>query len=274
MAQSNECLRLLILGAHPDDAEFHAGGLAIRYRTAGHVVRMISVTDGGAGHHQLDRDSLVQTRREEAAAAGELIGADYLTWDFPDGRLAASIEVRERIIREIRSFAPDLVLTHRTCDYHPDHRAVGQAVQDASYMVTVPLVCPDVPILQSDPVVAYMCDLFTKPCPLQPDVVIDIGEQVPEIVRMLAQHRSQVFEFLPFNQGIAEEVPSDPEEQQSWLTGWFQQWIGPRAGRFRKALIAQLGAEGGQAATWIEAYEISEYAGRADSETLDKLFCR
>lgn len=266
--------KLLILGAHPDDAEFHAGGLATRYRERGYPVRIISITDGGSGHHQLDRETLVATRRREAAAAGEVIGAEYFTWDFPDGRLTPSLEVRERIIREIRSYAPDLVLTHRTCDYHPDHRAVGQAVQDASYMVTVPLVCNDTPILARDPVVAYMCDLFTKPNPLQPDIVLDIGPQAPQVIQMLARHESQVFQFLPFNQGIAEQVPEDQEARQAWLTDWFHRWIEPRAPRFRKALLAQLGAEDGQAAKWIEAYEISEYAGQADAPRLNRLFCR
>ena len=269
----DDALRLLILGAHPDDAEFHAGGLATRYRKRGNTVRMVSVTDGGAGHHILDRDSLVAVRREEAAAAGAEIGAEYLTWDFPDGRLTPSLEVRERIIREIRTFQPDLVLTHRTCDYHPDHRAVGQAVQDASYLVTVPLICPDTPILARDPVVAYMCDLFTKPSPLQADVVLEIDDELPTIVQMLSQHRSQVFEFLPFNQGIAAETPDEADQQLAWLDGWYRSIIHPRADRFRETMIDRWGAERGQAAKWIEAYEVSEYAGRAESERLSQLFC-
>ena len=60
--------RLLILGAHPDDAEFHAGGLATVYRSLGYSVKLISVTDGGAGHHQRSRATLIETRRDEAAA--------------------------------------------------------------------------------------------------------------------------------------------------------------------------------------------------------------
>ena len=137
---SGEQLRLLILGAHPDDADVHAGGLASIYRQLGHVVKMISVTDGGAGHHQRSSAELAEIRRAEAAAAGKVIGAAYETWGNPDGELQPTLEVRHQIIREIRTFQPDLLLTHRTNDYHPDHRAVGQVVQDASYMVTVPLV--------------------------------------------------------------------------------------------------------------------------------------
>src|SRR5436190_14317544 len=104
--------RLLILGAHPDDAEFHAGGLAATYRERGCEVRMISVTDGAAGHHVRTPAELRQMRRAEAAAAGRLIDAAYETWDFPDGHLQPTLELRQRIIAEIRSFGPDLVLTH------------------------------------------------------------------------------------------------------------------------------------------------------------------
>src|SRR5687768_8092788 len=94
-------LRLLILCAHPDDAELLAGGLATIYRRAGHVVKMVSVTDGAAGHHQMSGPELAQRRRAEATAAGKVIGAEYVTWDFPDGSLVPSIEVRQQIIREI-----------------------------------------------------------------------------------------------------------------------------------------------------------------------------
>ena len=169
---------------------------------------MVSVTDGGAGHHQASRQQLVVRRRQEAAAAGQVIGAEYVTWDYPDGELLPTLPLRRQIIREIRSFVPDLVLTHRTADYHPDHRAVGQVVQDAMYMVTVPLIVPDVPILRRNPVLAYMTDLFTRPSPLEADVVLDVDAHVDTIVAMLACHRSQVFEFLPYNQGVPEQVPS------------------------------------------------------------------
>ena len=158
-------LRLLILGAHPDDAEYHAGGLAAAYRRLGHAVKMVSCTDGSAGHQSFERAKLGPIRRIEAAAAGRVIEAEYVTWDFPDGLLQATFDLRHAILREIRTFQPDLVLTHRTNDYHPDHRAVGQAVQDASYLVTVPRIAPEAPALRRDPVVASMVDLFTRPCP-------------------------------------------------------------------------------------------------------------
>ncbi len=263
--------RVLVLGAHPDDAEFHAGGLLWAHAQRGAALRLISVTNGGAGHHQRSGDELAVLRRQEARAAGAVLGVPYETWDFPDAELLPTLELRHRIIREIRTFRPDLVLTHRTCDYHPDHRAVGQAVQDASYLVTVPRVTPDTPHLTRDPVVAYMCDLFTRPYPFQPHVVLDIQPCFDTIVEMLACHRCQVFEFLPYNQGIGAEVPSGAAEQRAWLSAWFGQLIRPRADRFRAALVERYG-ERGSALEWVEAYEISEYAGRLSAEQVDWLF--
>ncbi|MDP7019588.1 MAG: PIG-L deacetylase family protein [Pirellulaceae bacterium] len=262
-------LRLLVLGAHPDDAEFHAGGLVAAYRAADHVVKIVSVTDGGAGHHKLSGSQLVDRRREEADRAGKVVGAEYVTWDFPDGHLQPSLEVRDRIIREIRTFKPDLVLTHRPCDYHPDHRAVGQAVQDASYLVTVPLVAPETPYLSRDPVVAYMVDLFTKPYPFQADVVLDIEPWFDTVLDMLEQHVSQVFEFLPYNH--QHDLPAD-DDRRAWLADWCAHHMGPRADCFRQRLIERYGEERGGQILLMEAYEFSEYAAGVTPEDRHRLF--
>ena len=100
----SEPLRLLILGAHPDDAEFHAGGLAIIYRQLGHTVKMVSLTNGDAGHHLVRGPELAARRRQEAAAAGAVIGAEYVTWDHHDGLLQPTLELRFEVIRELRRF--------------------------------------------------------------------------------------------------------------------------------------------------------------------------
>ena len=98
-------LRLLILGAHPDDAEFFAGGLATIYRQQGHVVQMVSLTDGRSGHHRYTPDHLAKIRHQESQNAAALIGATYDVWEYPDGSLLPTLEVRERIIREIRTIS-------------------------------------------------------------------------------------------------------------------------------------------------------------------------
>ena len=269
---SEQRLKLLVLGAHPDDAEYHAGGLASIYRQLGHEVRMVSLTNGQAGHHERPPEELAELRRQEAAAAGRVIGAEYVTWEIPDGELVADLATRHRVIREIRRFAPDLVLTHRPYDYHPDHRAAGQLVQDATYLVTVPNVLRDTPALFRDPVVAYMPDLFTKPSPLVADVVLDVTDRVDTIVSMLACQGSQVFEWLPYEEGILDEVPEDEEQKLIWLRGWYRKHVLPRAGRFRDELIAAYGPERGGRIEFCEVYEISDYAASADLARRQALF--
>src|SRR5262249_30737811 len=167
-------LRLLILGAHPDDADYAAGGTAALYRAAGHVVKMVSLTNGEAGHHLHPGPDLARRRPAQAAPPGAVIGATYDVLDHPHGQLLPTPANRRQGIRLIRSFRPDLVLTHRPNDYHPDHRYTSQLVQDAAYMVTVPALVPDAPHLERDPVIAYLPDDFQKPYPLRPEVAVDI----------------------------------------------------------------------------------------------------
>lgn len=267
-----DAVRVLVLGAHPDDAEFHAGGLITLHRQRGNQVRIVSVTNGAAGHHQRSPAELMEIRRAEAAAVAQQQGVEYEVWEFPDGELQPSLDVRRRIIREIRSFAPDLVLTHRPCDYHPDHRAVGVAVQDASYMVTVPHIVPDVPALRRDPIVAYMNDLFTKPYPLTPDIVLDVTTLIDNTVAMLACHRSQVYEWLPYNLRVENEFPPDEAGKLEALRGWYGRRARAVADRFRSALIRTYGSDRGQAVEFAEAYEISEYAAPLTEEQRARLF--
>ena len=265
-------LKLLILGAHPDDAEYHAGGLASIYCEQGHQVRMVSLTNGQAGHHQRPPDQLSEIRRLEAAAAGRVIGAEYITWDIPDGELVADLDTRHRVIREIRNFGPDLVLTHRPCDYHPDHRATGQLVQDASYLVTVPNILRDTPALRRDPVVAYLPDLFIKPCPMVADIVLDVTDRADTIVAMLACQRSQVFEWLPYEEGILDQVPEDEADKIVWLRSWFGRHMLTRVERFREDLVAAYGPERSSRIEFCEVYEISQYAASADLVRRQQLF--
>jgi LmbE family N-acetylglucosaminyl deacetylase len=267
-----EPLRLLIFGAHPDDPEFRAGGLAAMYRDLGHVVKMISVTNGDAGHHELSGPALATRRRAEAAAAAALIGAEHAVWAHRDGQLQPTLELRWQVIREMRTFKPDLVLTHRPDDYHPDHRAVGHVVRDACYLVTVPPIVPEVPPLRRDPVVGYLCDRFTKPAPLQPDVILDVGPKLDVILAMLGCHASQMFEWLPHNEGRGEPVPPDEAGRRRWLREFYRRHAGPLADHWRARVLEVYGPERGRAVEWVEVFEISEYAAPLDAAARRRLF--
>ena len=173
----------------------------------GHVVRLVSLTNGQAGHHAMHGGRLARRRRPRLKPPLQSIGATYEVFDHPDGELDDRLEYRLEVIRLIRSFRPDLIITHRSTDYHPDHRFTGLLVQDASYLVTVPAICPDVPHLPSCPVILYFSDAFTKPCRFEPHVVVDIDDEFDRLVAMLHCHQSQFYEWLPYNAGYLDQVP-------------------------------------------------------------------
>src|SRR5438132_1210440 len=231
-------LSLLIIGAHPDDADYHAGGTAALYRLAGHEVKMVSLTNGDAGHQTLRGEELARRRRKEAAAAGSIIGASYDVLDNHDGELLPTLENRQQVIRLIRSVKPHLILTHRPNDYHPDHRYTSQLVQDAAYMVTVPALVPETAHLRSNPVIAYLPDNFQKPYPFQPAVAVNVDEVFDQMVAMLDCHMSQFYEWLPYNTGQLDQVPKDASARRTWLASQVAARLSARANQYR-ALLAQ-----------------------------------
>jgi N-acetylglucosamine malate deacetylase 1 len=268
----SERLRLMVVGAHPDDAEFKAGGLAALYRAAGHDVCFISVTNGESGHHEISGPELTARRRAEAAAVAALVGLRYEVWNNPDGRLEPSLARREQVIRAIRGYRPDLVLTHRPNDYHPDHRVTSQLVQDAAYLLTVPAICPDAPHLARDPVIAYLSDHFTRPYPFEPDVVIDVAPVWDAKIGMLHQHVSQFYEWLPYNAGHLAEVPTDAEARRAWLSERIENLSAELAGRCQARLAVVYGPERAAAMRKVEAFEASEYGAPLDAAARSRLF--
>jgi len=146
-SQNPKELHILIIGAHPDDAEESCGTAAL-YINAGHKVKLVSVTNGDAGHQTLGGGELMRRRQEEARKSGEILGVEYQLLDNHDGELMPTLENRRMIIRLIREFHADIVITHRLNDYHPDHRNTSQLVLDAAYMVTVPIFVLKRPFLK------------------------------------------------------------------------------------------------------------------------------
>jgi LmbE family N-acetylglucosaminyl deacetylase len=262
-------LNIIAFGAHPDDCDQRAGGVAAKYAALGHRVRFVAVTNGDAGHQTEGGGALAARRRAEAREAGRRIGIEYIVLDNHDGELLPTLAVREQIIRQIRLWNADLVLAPRPNDYHPDHRYTGILVQDAAYMVVVPNVAPDTPALRKNPVFMYFEDGFQKPQPFAPDVAVSIDDVIEKKIDMLDAHVSQMYEWLPWVDGKLDAVPKDPAARRRWLRD--TRAVQPTAA-VRAALNKWYGPEKGGAVRYAEAFEVCEYGARPDQATIRKLF--
>jgi LmbE family N-acetylglucosaminyl deacetylase len=256
----------MAIGAHPDDCEYLAGGVASLYSRLGHKVKFVSLTNGDAGHLEVSGAPLARRRREEAAAAARALGAESLVLDHHDGTLLPTLDVRYDVIRVIREFKPDLVMTHRSNDYHPDHRNTGLVVQDACYMVIVGSLVPFTPPLSYNPVVVYMWDHFTKPYPFIPDVVVDVSEAYEQKIAALDCHESQMYEWL-FG-----KVDLKPEERIPWLKKQIDEGMTAPAKLYRQQILQTYGKERGEKVRYAEAFEICEYGGKMTPEEKLRLF--
>jgi LmbE family N-acetylglucosaminyl deacetylase len=127
-------MKLLAIGAHPDDIEIYMFGTLAASRAAGSELDFAIATDGGAGG-TIDPAQLRAMRRREATAAAATLGVVPRFLDFPDGRLSADAALVDELRTLIRSEDPDLVLTHACNDYHGDHRALSEAVRLAAHFV-------------------------------------------------------------------------------------------------------------------------------------------
>ena len=280
-------MNILMIGAHPDDCDLRCGGLAKKYAADGHHVRFLSLTDGSAGHQTMTPAEIKARRAKEAENAAKVLGIEYKIWDVPDGKLEATMENRERLIREIRTFLPDAVFCHRVNDYHPDHRSAGLLLRDAICMIIVPIICPDTPAPRKAPPVISYYDSFSNP-DFRADVVVDIDDVVEDKFRTLNEHVSQVYEWLPYCGCRDHEVPEDPQERYVWLHGdpvtaetsddtvlgnslqGYSRRFALSAALYRKQLIDRYG-EKGKHVRFAEAYEFSEYGASPSAEELQKL---
>lgn len=269
-------LRIIAIGAHPDDCDSKFGGTAALFAEMGHEVKFLSLTSGDAGHQSQGGGALGNRRRAEAAEAGRRFGImEYETLDNHDAELLPTLEVRHQVIRKIREWNADIVLGLRTNDYHPDHRNAGKLVQDAAYMVIVPNVCPDTPPLEKNPLFLYMQDRFQRPYPFTPDIVVAIDETIEKKIDGLDAHESQMYEWGPWTNGrerAVDQVPTGKEERRAWLAERMKSRAGNMSDERRAALIKWYGEEQAEIIKYTEAFEIAEYGFQPTDEELKMFF--
>ena len=257
-------MRIMVIGGHPDDADIICGCTAAKLVKKGCRVRFVSLTDGSVGHHIHDRATIASIRRRETLDAAKVWGLDgYDIYGFQDGRCPCTIEARELVGRKIQEFEPDIVMTHRDCDYHADHRATGTLVKDCGYMLGCPHWLDNSKPLRRRPLILLMSDVFTVPREIRPDILVDADPYIVKWCDALDCQRSQFYEWLAWDKGSEDEVKAigDRAKNIAGRNAYLKKyWAAKKlrdAVRFAAAWREQYPDK--PVPKMLEAYEISEY---------------
>ena len=266
-------LRIIAFGAHPDDCEIKAGGVAAMWAAQGHKVKFVSTTNGDIGHWKIAGGPLAQRRTKEVQEAAKVLGIETQVLDIHDGEFMPTLENRKTFVRLIREQKADIVLTHRPNDYHPDHRYTGVIVQDAAFMVICPFLCPDVPHLKKNPVFLYFYDRFQKPNPFKPDIVVSIDNVMEQKLQALLKLESQFIEgCVSGHEGMIPKSPAEWKAARRRVRNRFTRQYERTANQYRDKLIELYGEEKGKKIKCAEAFELCEYGRRPSQAELIKLF--
>ena len=192
----------MVIVAHPDDAEFTVGGTVAAWTKTGCRVTYVICTDGNAGSHEpgITREELAGIRRAEQRAACATLGVSEVVFlGHDDGQLEPTLELRRELVRAIRQYKPEVVITWDPTrlfvngDYinHPDHRAAAQAALDAAAPASeMPLFWPEVgPPHHVRQLYVYGRD--------QANVWVDVTGTIDEKIAALKQHGSQIGDWDP-----------------------------------------------------------------------------
>lgn len=184
-------MRVLAIGAHPDDLEILCAGTLARYVAEGHDVVMCHIGRGDRGSYEHTREEIAAIRDREARAAAEVVGAEYLALGVADAELNASDPAqRDVVVEAIRLARPDVVIAHSPNDYMTDHVEASRLALDCSFLATLPLLETESPNLPDVPALLYMETVTGND--FVPVEFVDISAQMETKLKALDQHQSQL----------------------------------------------------------------------------------
>ncbi len=214
MTASASDLHVLAIHAHPDDIEIQCAGTLLRLKSLGCRISVATMTPGDCGSAEHDAEQIAAIRRAEAAAAAEILGADYTCLEFRDLSIVFDNDSRNRVTEFLRRRRPDMILTAPPVDYMHDHEITSMLVRDACFNASVPnyrtrqwdpaAACDRIPYLYFVDAIEGI-DHFGNRQPV--DFIVDVSDQFETRQQMLACHASQR-EWLRRQHGIDEYMDS------------------------------------------------------------------
>jgi len=179
-------LDILVIGAHPDDAEIGCGGTIVHYKKKGKKVGIMDLTNG-----EPTPFGTVEKRMAEAKAASEILRLDVrITLDMTNRYLENTIENRKKVSELIRKYKPKVIITHPSDDWHPDHVACHQLVNAAKFQSKLTKTDSQYPEY-SPKYVIYFDHSHLKDKNRKLDFLIDISDSIEEKIEALKAYKSQ-----------------------------------------------------------------------------------
>jgi N-acetylglucosamine malate deacetylase 1 len=265
-------LRVIAFGAHPDDAELKASGVAALWAAAGAKVKFVAMTNGDVGHFGTAGGPLAKRRKAEVAECARILGIENEVVDVHDGELVPTLENRKIMARLIREWQADIVMGHRPYDYHPDHRYTGVLMDDSAVVVVAPFFVPDTPPTPRNPVFMYYSDGFQDPKPFTATIVVDIDAAAEKKWSCVSAMPSQFADEDSWQGRTIPNVPKGDKERAAYLLDIIKKRNIAIADQYRDRLVALYGQERAQKVRYAEAFQLGQYGRQASVDELKGMF--
>ncbi len=218
----NNQKEILVILAHPDDPEFFLGASIARWIDAGHLVRYVLLTKGdkGAKDESLSKEDICRIRMEEQQNAAAFLGVASVDFmDYEDGYLIPDLTMRRQVVRWIRRYKPDILVTCDPTTYfpnghyinHPDHRNAGQVVIDAVFPGSGNVFF--FPELLEEGLRPHEVEEVWMSLTHQPDVALDVTDFAQTKLEALKQHASQIGDPQVFEKHMLERFQGDDQAE-------------------------------------------------------------
>ena len=269
---ASQPLRIIALGAHPDDAELKFAGTAALFAAQGAKVKLVALTNGDVGHFAQAGGPLAQRRKAEVETCHAKLGVATEVLDIHDGELMPDLETRKKVANLIRDWQADIVLSHRPWDYHPDHRAVGKLAEDAAVVVAAPYFAPFTPPTKRNPIFLFYSDPFLKPYPFDPIIAVGFDEVAQKKWDCIGDLPSQFADADSWQARYRANVPTDEAGRKAFLMDGVKQRSADVANQYRDLLVKLYGEQKGRGIRYAEAFELNQYGSPATADELKTLF--
>jgi len=182
-------LDILVIAVHPDDAELCCSGTILKHIALGKKVGIVDLTRG-----ELGTRGTAETRDEEAADSAKILGLHAReNLRLRDGFFENDEYHRLEVIKAIRKYKPEIILSNALEDRHPDHGRAGDLVYDAVFLSGLPKIETEVDGEKQDAhrprlLLQYIQDRYIKP-----DIIVDISEHMDKKIESIKAFKTQFY---------------------------------------------------------------------------------